>query len=323
MRYRFIQVEKAYYPVTVLCQVLQVARGGFYAWCQRGESVRHRQNQWALVHIRACYQQSKGRYGSPRIYHALRTQGIHLGRHRVARLMRQHGLQSHCRQRYRRPAASPTAASPVANRLNRAFQAAHPNQTWVGDITYLRVREGWLYLAVLLDLFSRRVVGWALARQMTVALTLQAFDTAVHQRRRTAPGLAHSDQGSQYTATAYQQRLAAWHVQGSMSRRGNCWDNAVAESFFATLKTELGLEARGALLPEAALRQELFEYLEGFYNTHRLHSTLGYRSPVDFERQWEAQHKALSVVTTAPPGDTSVRTNDRSFVVGQMCEPVF
>jgi transposase InsO family protein len=307
MRYACIQAEKAHYPVTVLCRVLQVARSGYYAWCQRAESRRHQQNQWALVHIRACHHASKGRYGSPRIYQSLLAQGIRIGRHRIARLMRQYGVQSHCRRRYRRATPSPTHIA--ANTLNRDFQADRPNQKWVGDITYLRVREGWLYLAVVLDLFSRRVVGWALTCQMTVALTLQAIDVAIQQRRVTPPVLAHSDQGSQYTAAAYQQRLVAWNIQGSMSRRGNCWDNAVAESFFATLKTELALEDRGVLLPQAEMRREIFAYLEGFYNTHRLHSTLDYVSPVEFERRWEAQQMALAVATEGEQGEPEGRTD--------------
>jgi transposase InsO family protein len=309
MRYACIQAEKAHYPVTVLCRVLQVARSGYYAWCQRAESRRRQQNQWALVHIRACHHASKGRYGSPRIYQSLLAQGIRIGRHRIARLMRQYGVQSHCRRRYRRATPSPAPTHIAANTLNRDFQADRPNQKWVGDITYLRVREGWLYLAVVLDLFSRRVVGWALTCQMTVALTLQAIDVAIQQRRVTTPVLAHSDQGSQYTAAAYQQRLVAWNIQGSMSRRGNCWDNAVAESFFATLKTELALEDRGVLLPQAEMRREIFAYLEGFYNTHRLHSTLDYVSPVEFERRWEAQQMALAVATEGEQGEPEGRTD--------------
>lgn len=309
MRYACIQAEKAHYPVMVLCRVLQVARSGYYAWCQRGESRRRQQNQWALVHIRACHRASKGRYGSPRIYRSLRAQGILIGRHRVARLMRQYGVQSHCRRRYRRATPSSAPTHFAANTLNRDFQANRPNQKWVGDITYLRAREGWLYLAVVLDLFSRRVVGWALTCQMTVAWTLQAIDVAIQQRRGTTAVLAHSDQGSQYTAAAYQQRLAAWNIQGSMSRRGNCWDNAVAESFFATLKTELALEDRGGLLPQAEMRREIFAYLEGFYNTHRRHSTLDYVSPVEFERRWEAQQMALAVATEGEQGEPEGRTD--------------
>lgn len=309
MRYACIQAEKAHYPVMVLCRVLQVARSGYYAWCQRGESRRRQQNQWALVHIRACHRASKGRYGSPRIYRSLRAQGILIGRHRVARLMRQYGVQSHCRRRYRRATPSSAPTPFAANTLNRDFQANRPNQKWVGDITYLRAREGWLYLAVVLDLFSRRVVGWALTCQMTVAWTLQAIDVAIQQRRGTTAVLAHSDQGSQYTAAAYQQRLAAWNIQGSMSRRGNCWDNAVAESFFATLKTELALEDRGGLLPQAEMRREIFAYLEGFYNTHRRHSTLDYVSPVEFERRWKAQQMALAVATEGEQGEPEGRTD--------------
>jgi len=283
MRYRFIQAEKASYPVEVLCRVLTVARSGYYAWCRRPTCARTQQNQWLMAHIRTCYQASRGRYGSPRIHQDLHAQGLQVGRHRVARLMRLQGLRSVSRRRaWKRPAgAGPEVVA--ANTLRRAFAATRPNEKWVGDITYVPTHQGWLYVAVLMDLYSRRIVGWAMDDQVTTTLTLSALEMALQQRPVPVGLLHHSDRGSQYGAVAYQQRLAARGIRCSMSRPGNCWDNAVVESFFATLKTEL-IQGRLYHTRQNA-RTEIFEYLEGFYNRSRRHSTLGYLSPVEFERR--------------------------------------
>jgi len=283
-------VEKAAHPVEVLCRVLHVARSGFYAWCRRRDSARQRENAWLLTHIRACYRASHGRYGSPRIHQDLRAQGIRVGRHRVARLMRRHDLRSVCRRRWRRPCGvSPELAA--ANHLQRVFTASAPNQKWAGDITYVATREGWLYLAVLMDLYSRRIVGWAMDERMSTALTSQALEMALQHRGRPTGLLHHSDRGCQYAATGYQQRLLARHIHCSMSRPGNCWDNAVVESFFATLKTELIHQRQFATRREA--RAAIFEYVEGFYNPRRRHSSLAYRSPMDFEHQTEANARLI------------------------------
>lgn len=283
MRYRFIQAEKAHYPVSVLCRMLDVARSGFYAWGRRPASARAQQNQWLVMHIRAYYHASRGRYGSPRIHQDLRAHGLQVGRHRVARLMRLHGLRSVSRHRaWKRPAVvAPEVVA--ANTLRRKFAATRPNEKWAGDITYVPTRQGWLYVAVLMDLYSRRIVGWAMDDQMTTTLSLSALEMALRQRQVSAGLLHHSDRGSQYGAVAYQQRLVALGIQCSMSRPGNCWDNAVVESFFATLKTEL-LHGHQYLIQQAA-RTEIFEYLESFYNRSRRHSTLGYLSPVEFEQR--------------------------------------
>ena len=283
MRYRFIQAEKAVYPVGVLCRVLDVARSGFYAWCQRPMSMRARENQGLVTHIRACYQASRGRYGSPRIHQDLRAHGLQVGRHRVARLMRLYGLRSVSRRRaWRRPAMAAPALV-VANVMRRQFTATRRNEKWAADITYVPTRQGWLYLAVVLDLYSRRVVGWAMDAQQTTALTATALEMALRQRPVLAGLLHHSDRGSQYGAVAYQHRLVRCGIRGSMSRPGNCWDNAVVESFFATLKTEL---MHGHLYhTRQDARAEIFAYLEGFYNRSRRHSTLGYLSPVEFEQR--------------------------------------
>ena len=292
MRYRFIQAEKALYPVEVLCRVLTVARSGYYAWCRRPLGARAQQNQWLATHIRTCYQASRGRYGSPRIHQDLRAQGLRVGRHRVARLMRLHGLRSLSRRRPWKRLAGVTPAIRVANTLQRAFAAARPNEKWAGDITYVPTRQGWLYVAVLMDLYSRRIVGWAMDDQMTTTLTLSALEMALQQRLVPVGLLHHSDRGSQYGAVAYQQRLAIRGIRCSMSRPGNCWDNAVVESFFATLKTELRVTEEWYATRQAA-RTAIFEYVEGFYNRARRHSTLGYLSPVEFEER--AAHSTTGV----------------------------
>ena len=284
MRYRFIQAEKAVYPVGVLCRVLEVARSGFYAWRQRPLSRRAQENQGLVMQIRACYQASRGRYGSPRIHHELRAHGLQVGRHRVARLMRLHGLRSVSRRRAWKRSARAAPAFVVANVLRRQFAATQPNEKWAGDITYVPTREGWLYLAVLMDLYSRRIVGWAMDDQVTTTLTLRALEMALQQRAVPVGLLHHSDRGSQYGAVAYQQRLAACGIQCSMSRPGNCWDNAVVESFFATLKTELLVNAH-PYPSRQDIRTAIFEYVEGFYNRSRRHSTLGYLSPGEFEQR--------------------------------------
>ena len=282
MRYRFIQAEKAHYPVELLCRVLRVARSGFYAWRRRPVSARTQQNQCLVTHIRACYQASRGRYGSPRIHQDLRAQGLQVGRHRVARLMRLHGIRSVSRCRvWRARGAAPHVVA--ANALQRAFTATRPNEKWAGDVTYVPTRQGWLYVAVLMDLYSRRIVGWAMDEQLTTTLTISALDMALQHRCVTVGLLHHSDRGSHYVAAAYQQRLVALGIRCSMSRPGNCWDNAVVESFFATLKTELLQGCHYPTRQEA--RTEIFAYLEGFYNRSRRHSTLGYLSPMEFEQR--------------------------------------
>ena len=266
-----------------MCRVLHVARSGLYAWCRQRPSVRSRENLWLLTHIRACYRAAHGRYGSPRIHHELRAHGIHVGRHRVARLMRGHGIRSVCRRRVWR--ASPAVAPELvaANHLQRVFTATRPNQKWAGDITYIATGEGWLYVAILMDLYSRRSIGWAMEAQLPTALTRAALEMALQHRGIPTGLLHHSDRGWQYSATAYQQRLFQLRIQCSMSRPGNCWDHAVVESCFATLKTDL-LHGPQYLTRKAA-KAEIVEYLETLYNRARRHSTLGYLSPVEFERR--------------------------------------
>jgi putative transposase len=283
MRYRFIQAEKAQYPVEVLCRVMAVARSGFYAWCQRPMNRRAQQNQHLLAQIQLCHRESKGCYGSPRIHRDLCAQGLRISRHRVARLMRLHDMRGVCRRRVPQRPRTASPAIVAANVLQRDFTATHPNQKWAGDITYIQTREGWLYVAVLLDVYSRRIVGWAMAERVTTELTTTALTMALQQRPITGRLLHHSDRGSQYAAVAYQQHLMVHGIQCSMSRPGNCWDNAVVESFFATLKTELIQRRRFQTRQEAT--SAIFAYIEGFYNRRRRHSTLGYRSPMEFEQE--------------------------------------
>jgi transposase InsO family protein len=273
------------FRVQGMCQVLGVSPSGYYRWRQHPEGSRAREDRRLLVQIRTVFQQSRGRYGSPRVYQELKKQGEKCGKHRVERLMRSDGLRAR-RRRCLRMTTRSAAGHPVApNHLNRQFSVHHLNTVWAGDITYLWTREGWLYLAVLLDLCSRRIVGWACSDRITRELALSALAMAVQQRRPSQGLLHHSDRGSQYTCADYQAELSQKGLQVSMSRRGNCYDNAVAESFFSTLKAEL--KGYGHHETRQQAQTELFEYIEVFYNRQRLHSSLGYRSPVEFERAQE------------------------------------
>ena len=280
MTFAFIAAEKAHHPVRTLCRVLDVSASGFYAAQQGHVSPRTQQDRALRAHLVAAYRTSRGSYGSPRLQQALRAAGYRIGRHRVMRLMREADLVGRRRRRFRATTTADPTATPAPNVLNQQFAVAAPNRVWAADITALPTDEGWLYLAVVLDLFSRRVVGWATASTLEASLAVAAYRRAV-TRRRTAPRLHHSDRGSQYTSAVYQRLLRAAGVRCSMSRRGNCYDNAVVESFFRTLKSDLG-DTRSASRAEA--HQHVEGYIDGFYNPRRLHSTLGYRSPIAFER---------------------------------------
>ncbi len=282
-RYGFIQREKAIYPIATMCRVLGVARAGYYAWTCRGVSARAQRDQLLATQIAAAYARSRATYGAPRVHAERRAGGTRCARKRVARLMRAAGLVGrHRRRRSGTTVAEPTH-TPAPNLVARDFAAPGPNRLWIGDITYLPTREGWLYLAVLLDVASRRIVGWAMADHLRAELALGALAMAL-QRRRPEPGLVHhTDRGCQYTAAAYQARLAEHGVTVSMSRAGECLDNAMAESFFSTLKAEL-VDTR-TWPTRAAARTAIFEWLEVFYNRQRRHSALGYRAPIAHEEQ--------------------------------------
>jgi putative transposase len=283
MRYQFIHEHQHEFSVERMCRVLDVTRSGYYAWQPEKTGPREQENQVLVEHIRNEYKTSRQTYGSPRIWAALLNRGIPCGRHRVARLMRREGIRPKKRRGWH-PVTTQRQPGilPAPNRLNQDFFAALANTKWVSDFTYIDTAEGWLYLAVVLDLFSRKVVGWAMAEQMTTALVENALRMALHARQPGMPLLHHSDQGSQYTSAVYQSQLAEAKIQTSMSRVGNCYDNAVAESFFGTLKAECVTEQ---FATQALARTTIFEYIEVWYNRQRLHSTLGYLSPVKFEQQ--------------------------------------
>jgi len=277
-----MQRHRQQYPVRMMCCVFGVSPSSYYRWCQQPQSQRGAQNQQLLGQIQMIHQQSRQIYGSPKIQQALRQQGICCGRNRIMRLMRQAGLAAKRQRCFKRTTQVNPQHRYAPNHLQQRFVAPAPNRVWLTDITYVATAEGWLYLAAVLDLYSRRIVGWAMDKQMTDALTQQALQMALRQRKPQPQQLLHhSDRGSQYTSADYQQLLAKHRIHVSMSGTGNCYDNAPMESFFAQLKTE-------QLYPDRyptrqAAMTAIFAYIEGFYNPHRLHSALGYLSPAAFE----------------------------------------
>jgi transposase InsO family protein len=281
MRYEFIQAQEGQYAVKRMCRALRVSRSGYYAWRHRPLSAQAQANELLLGRIREEFQASRSTYGSPRIYAALRRKGAKCGRHRVVRLMRLHGMVA-MRRRRRFPRTTQRDAQALAapNLLRQDFSSPVPDRKWVSDITYIDTAEGWLYLAVVMDLFSRRVVGWAMADHTQTSLVQAAFEMALLQRQPDKGLLHHSDQGSQYTSETYQQILRSRQCLVSMSRVGNCYDNAAMESFFGTLKAEC---ARERYATRAQARAAIFEYIEAWYNRKRLHSALDYTSPLEFE----------------------------------------
>jgi len=269
-----------------MCRVLGVSRAGFYAWLERPPSAHATTDARLRVAIRAIHAESQRSYGSPRVHRELRAQDVRCGRKRVVRLMQADGLRARRHRRYRGTTCADRTQPVAPNRLARRFQLRDLNQVWASDVTACWTGEGWLYLAIVLDLGSRRVIGWAMSRAADQALTLTALTRALALRQPAAGLLHHSDRGVQYTGTGYQALLAAHGVTVSMSRTGDCWDNAVAESFFATLKTELVAEARWST--RATAIDAIGHYIEGWYNRRRRHSTLDYVSPVEYERRLTA-----------------------------------
>jgi putative transposase len=281
MKYAFMAAHEKEFSLKRMCRVMRVSRSGYYAWKRRPPSRQERANLELLAQIQTAYQLSRKTYGSPRIHAYLRRKGVFCGRNRVARLMKLHRIAARKAHKWHPVTTRQFPGARTApNRLNREFEASRPNQKWVSDITYIDTAEGWLYLASILDLHSRLVVGWAMADQMGVDLVEDAWKMAIFNRQPAQGLLHHSDRGSQYTSEAYRQQLADLECQVSMSRTGNCYDNAVMESFFATLKTEC---AATQFESKAEARSAIFAYIEGWYNRQRLHSSLGYLSPVEFE----------------------------------------
>jgi putative transposase len=283
MSYQFMAEHRAEFEVMVMCRVLGVSRSGYYAWCNRPVSPRKMANDILLEQIKQSHQQSRQTYGSPRIHAELIQQGIRCGHNRVARLMHRHGLTATQKRLFKVKTTDSHHDQPVApNLLAQEFEAQQPDQKWLADITYIPTAEGWLYLAVVLDLYSRRVVGWAMSDSLERQIVIQALQMALLARQPPPGLLHHSDRGSQYASDDYQALLTQHQLRCSMSRAGNCYDNAPMESFFGTLKTELIHHRHYATRAEA--RTDIFEFIEAFYNRFRRHSALGYQSPINYEQ---------------------------------------
>lgn len=290
MRYAWISRHDKQFELTALCRVLNVSLSGYRAWKGGGSSECKRlTDTQMLALIRSIHGEFKGAYGSPRMVRELRARGFGACKARVERLMHEHGIRARHKRRYRVTTDSRHGLPVAPNRLKREFTPAAPNQTWTSDITYLWTDEGWLYLAIVLDLFNREVVGWSLKPSMTADLATDAL-TMAWFRRRPGPGVVlHSDRGSQYASSAFQAKLAAYGMNCSMSRKGNCWDNAPTESWFNSFKNERIHGVRYAT--HAAMKAVSFEYIEVFYNRQRQHSTLGFRSPTQYLERWRQEQK--------------------------------
>jgi transposase InsO family protein len=282
LRYEFINAHRQEFEITVMCRVLQVSRSGYYAWRRRPVSAREMANQQLTQQIEEIHQRSRQTYGSPRIQAELADNGVTCGHNRVARLMQQAGLRAKQKRKFKVTTTNSVHNYPVApNLLDQDFEASRPNEKWIGDITYIATDEGWLYLAAVMDLYSRRIIGWAMGDSLERWLPLAALQMAI-ETRQPPPGLLHhSDRGSQYASDDYQAVLTKHQMQSSMSRTGNCYDNAPIESFFGTLKTELVHHRHYATRAEA--KTDIFEYIEVFYNRFRRHSTLDNLCPILFE----------------------------------------
>lgn len=282
MRYPFIRDHTDEYPIRTMCRVLEVSASGYYAWCKRPESERTRENRRILTEIKAIFTRFKERYGSPRVHKELQKLGIFCNIKPVERLMAENGLRARQRRKYRITTDSRHDYLVAPNILDRQFAATAPNQIWLSDITYIPTIEGWLYLAFVLDMFSRRIVGWSTSTSLHSKLAIDALMMAIWRRRPSSGLIHHSDRGVQYASDDYQTILDAHGIVCSMSKKGDCWDNAPAESFISTLRLEelFGKET----LTRKQINALLFDYIEVFYNFERLHSSLSYLSPVEFER---------------------------------------
>lgn len=281
MRYRFIDQYRRAWPIAIMCKVLQVSRSGFYGWRRRPQSTQAKHRCALTVKIKAVHEQSRQTYGSPRVYRELLAQGERCCQNTVATIMAENGIKSRIKRKFKATTNSAHGHPVAENILNRNFEQTAPNQAWASDITYIPTREGWLYLAIVIDLFSRMIVGWAMSSRMTAQLTMDALTMAVARRLPDKGLLHHSDRGSQYAGQGYQRLLNQHGMISSMSRKGNCYDNAPTESAIGTIKVEW------VNWEDYPTRQQgrlsVFEYIEGFYNCQRRHSALGYMSPKDFE----------------------------------------
>ena len=280
-----MSAHQAFYPIATMCRVLEVSTSGYYAWRNRGPSRRAQENSVLWERIKAIHARSRGTYGSPRIHAELKADGVKVGHNRVARLMRETGIEGVSRRRRWNTTKRDPEAQPAADLVEREFRSDAPDRLWVADITYVLSQAGFIYLAVVVDAFSRRAVGWAMAGHLRTELVLHALEMAIWQRRPRGV-IHHSDHGAQYTSIEFGKRCRESGVRPSMGSVGDCYDNALCESFFATLECEL-LDRR-AFASRAEARLAVFEFIEGWYNPHRRHSALGYTSPVDYERRYFA-----------------------------------
>ena len=281
MRFAFVAKHRGIWPISWICEALGVSRSGFHAWLKRGPSARSKSDEKLGAKVRASFVASDRTYGSRRVWHDLLAEGLSCGLHRVERLMRLEGLRARPRRRSL-PKDDGTRSMIADNVLDRQFSADRPNQKWVADFTYIWTAQGWLYVAAVIDLFSRRVVGWSMRDTMTSQLVTDALIMAIWRRGKPHALLHQSDQGSQYTSEQFQRLMTDNGVSCSMSRSGNVWDNAAMESFFSSLKTER--IARKVYRTRDQAKADVFDYIERFYNPRRRHSTLGYLSPIDFEK---------------------------------------
>ncbi len=281
MKYAWIKKSENTYPIKILCRTLRVSRSGYYRWCQSAPSARALENKRLSEKIKALFYMSRCLYGTRRIRHLLQQEGEIISRRRIGKIMKDQGLRCKTRRRYCLTTTSNHRQEIAPNLLNRKFVAASVNQKYVGDITYIRTLEGWLYLAVVIDLFSRRVVGWSLSSRMDAGLVNRALQMAIDRRQPPPDLLWHTDRGSQYASDSHRLILKKYGITQSMSRKGNCWDNAVSESFFHTLKTELTKSVTFTSRRQA--KAAIFEYIEVYYNKQRLHSSNDYMAPAVFE----------------------------------------
>lgn len=284
MKYGFIEEHRHEFSICAMCRALEVSPSGYYRWRSRPRSEREQENQRLLVKIRQIHEASRRNYGSPKVYKKLRQAGEQVNHKRVERLMKEHGVRAKRVKKFKATTSSRHTLPVAGNILNREFQQAAPDRAWAGDITYIWTEEGWLYLAVFIDLFSRMVVGWSMSERMTSELVESALLMGVARRGGQAPLLVHTDRGSQYASASFRELVGKAFSTQSMSRKGNCWDNAVAESFFSALKLEVVHEERFRTRGEATLA--IFDYIEVFFNRERIHSANDYLSPAEYERRF-------------------------------------
>ena len=284
MKYGFIREHRKEFSITAMCRVLEVSVSGYYGWLGRANSNRQQENERLLSMIQTIHKESRQNYGSPKVYRRLRQQGEACNHKRVERLMRDHSIKAKRVKKFKVTTDSRHNEPVAENVLDRGFNVNEPDKVWVSDITYLWTDEGWLYLAIFLDLFSRMVVGWSMSERMTSDLVISAFQMGQKRRGEVSP-LIHSDRGSQYASSSFREQLRVCSCRQSMSRKGNCWDNAVAESFFSALKLEWVSDERFKNRQQA--RDSIFEYIEVFYNRSRIHSATGYLSPAEYEEQFK------------------------------------